>query len=202
MFRSDTVAALRRERAEFILFCRDLDDAQWRTPSRAAGWRVQDVVAHVGSACHSLFTPASLNTMRSSNIERTNDAFVDARRAWTTTQTLAEYQRWSRVLIAAAGTIFRTPLADLKVPLAELGKFPAVLLLTGAMTFDIHTHLRYDIAPALDLPTPDTDANRMAVVLEWMFAVLTNQSAGDPAGVVRPPSGHDAAWARRRKLGH
>jgi len=60
MFRSDRVAALRRERAELILFCRDLDDVQWRTPSKAAGRRVQDVAAHMGSACHSLFTLESL----------------------------------------------------------------------------------------------------------------------------------------------
>jgi uncharacterized protein (TIGR03083 family) len=175
MLRSDRLAALRRERAELIRFCRDLDDAQWRTPSKAAGWRVQDVVAHVGSACHSLFTLASLKIVRSSNIERTNDGFVDARRAWAPTQTLSEYERWSRVLITMAGTISRTPLAGLKVPLAELGKFPAGLLLTGAMTFDHHMHLRHDIAPALGLPTPDSDGNRMAVVLEWMLAVLTNQ---------------------------
>ena len=187
MFRTDRVAALRRERAELIRFCRDLDDAQWRTPSRAAGWRVQDVVAHMGSACHSMFTLASLKILRSTNVERTNDAFVDARRAWTPTRTLAEYERWSRVLIIAAGTISRTPLAGLNVPLAELGKFPAGLLLAGAMTFDQHTHLRHDIAPALGLPTPDTDGNRMAVVLEWMFAVLTNQLlVTRPAWLERP----------------
>ena len=96
----------------------------------------------MGSACHSMFTLASLKILRSTNVERTNDAFVDARRAWTPTRTLAEYELWSRVLIIAAGTISRTPLAGLNVPLAELGKFPAGLLLAGAMTFDQHTHLR------------------------------------------------------------
>ena len=90
-------------------------------------------------------------------------------------QTLTEYERWSCALAAAASAICRTPLGRIRVPLAELGLFPADLLLTGAMTFDTHTHLRHDIAPALGLPTPETDATRMTTVLEWMFAVLSNQ---------------------------
>lgn len=187
--RTARVAALRRERAELIRFCRELDDAQWRTPSKAAGWRVQDVVAHMGSGCHSIFTPASLKMLRSRDIERTNDVLVDARRGWTPAQTLAEYERWSRALTRVAQAICRTPLANLRMPLAELGKFPAGLLLAGAMTFDHHTHLRHDIAPALGLPTPDTDATRMTVVLEWMFAVLSNQlSAARPAWLEHPIS--------------
>ncbi len=143
--RSDRVAALRRERAELIRFCRGLNDAQWRTPSKAAGWRVQDVVAHMGSGCHSTFTLASLKILRSNDIERTNDVSVDVRRNWTPTQTLAEYERWSRILTILAQAISPTPLANLRIPLAELGKFPAGLLLAGAMTFDHHTHLRHDI---------------------------------------------------------
>jgi hypothetical protein len=113
--------------------------------------------------------------LRSTDIERTNDAFVNSRRNWTPTRIFVEYQRWSRAMIIAAAAICRTPLAALKVPLAELGTFPAGLLFTGATIFDHHTHLRHDIAPALGLPVPDTDAVRMTMVLEWMFAVLSNQ---------------------------
>ncbi|MGH3967357.1 MAG: maleylpyruvate isomerase family mycothiol-dependent enzyme [Mycobacterium sp.] len=185
----DRVGALRRERAELIRFCRELDDAQWRTPSMAAGWRVQDVVAHMGAGCHSIFTPASLKILRSNEIERANDALVDVRRSWLPTQTLAEYERWSRILTTAAQAISPTPLANLRMPLAELGKFPAGLLLAGAMTFDHHTHLRHDIAPALGLPAPDTDAARMTVVLEWMFAVLSNQLRAARPGWLEHPIG-------------
>jgi hypothetical protein len=187
MSRNDRLIALRRERAELIGFCRDLDDVQWRTPSKAVGWRVQDVVAHMGSGCHSIFTPQSLKVLRSTDIERTNDAFVNSRRNWTPTRILVEYQRWSRAMIIAAAAISRTPLAALKVPLAELGAFPAGLLLTGATTFDHHTHLRHDIAPALGLPIPGSDATRMTVVLEWMFAVLSNQlQASRPLWLKQP----------------
>jgi uncharacterized protein (TIGR03083 family) len=172
---NDRVIALQRERLDLLRFCRHLDESQWTAPSMATGWRVQDVVAHMGSGCRSIFTLASVKIMRSSDIERTNDSFVDVRRRWTPSRTLREYERWSRALTAAAAAICRTPAAAVSMPLAELGRFPVGLVLTGAMTFDHHTHLRHDIAPALDLPPPPTDTARMAIVLEWMFAVLSNQ---------------------------
>ena len=70
---TDPVGALRRERSELLTLCRDLSDADWQRQSAAAGWRVQDVVAHMGSAYRALFGPAALELMRSNDIERTND---------------------------------------------------------------------------------------------------------------------------------
>lgn len=169
------VEAFQRERTEMLLFCRDLDDQEWQTPSHAAGWRVQDVVAHMGSGCKAVFTPALLTLITSGDIEKSNDVFVDQRRDWASSRVLAEYERWSKRLVALAGGLARTPASRVRIPLAELGRFPAGLLLSGAMVFDHHTHLRHDIAPALGRPAPDTDADRMEVVLEWMFAVLANQ---------------------------
>ena len=72
--------------------------------------------------------------------------------------------------------------------LAELGRFRVGQLLC-AIVFDTHTHLRHDIAPALGSAVPATDANRMAVVLEWMMAVLSNQlRASQPEWLDRPVS--------------
>jgi uncharacterized protein (TIGR03083 family) len=184
---NDRVAALRQERAELLALCRDLDDDEWLTASAASGWRIQDVVAHIGSGCRAVFTPAVLKMMRSKDIERFNDVFVDRRRDWTPAQTLAEYERWSGRLTSLAGAITQTPLANVRLPLAELGRFPAGFLLAGAMVFDHHTHLRHDIAPALGRPVPGTDAARMAVVLDWMFAVLSNQlHAARPSWLEHP----------------
>jgi hypothetical protein len=55
--------------------------------------------------------------------------------------------------------------------LAEMGWYPMGTL-ASAVVFDTHTHLRHDIAPALDLERPPTDETRMAAAMEWMFAVL------------------------------
>ncbi|HEX2283412.1 MAG TPA: maleylpyruvate isomerase family mycothiol-dependent enzyme [Mycobacterium sp.] len=185
---TDPVGALRRERSELLRFCRDLDDAEWQTPSAAPGWRVQDVVAHLGSSCHVLFGPAALKLMRSKDIERSNDELVDERRDWPSSRVLGEYERWSHVVLRLMGAVSRTPLARVPMRLADLGRFPARQLV-GAMVFDTHTHLRHDIASALGRPAPGTDADRMAVVLDWMMAVLQNQlRAARPAWLDRPVS--------------
>jgi uncharacterized protein (TIGR03083 family) len=185
---NDAVSALRDERAELLSFCRDLNDEQCQTPSTAAGWRVQDVVAHMGSACHALFGPAALERIRSKDIERSNDVLVDKRRDWPPSRVLAEYERWSRVVLRVMGAVTRTPLVRAPTRLAELGRFTTGQLLY-AIVFDTHIHFRHDIAPALGKPVPDTDANRMAVVLEWMMAVLSNQLRADlPNWLDRPVS--------------
>jgi uncharacterized protein (TIGR03083 family) len=179
---------MRDERCQVLSFCRDLDDEEWHTSSAAAGWRVQDVVAHMGSACHALFGPAALELIRSKDIERSNDVLVDKRRDWPPSRVLAEYEHWSQVVLRVMGAVSRTPLVHARMRLAELGRFPTGQLLC-AIVFDTHTHLRHDIAPALGRPAPGTDANRMAVVLEWMMAVLSNQlRAADPAWLDRPLS--------------
>lgn len=170
----DRGAAFTAERAEVLAFCATLAPAEWRMNSLAEGWRVQDVVAHLGSGCHAVFSPAAAKLLRGNDIERANDEMVDSRRDWSSTDVLAEYRRWSRVFGAVFTAVGRTPLGGVQAPLAELGKFPARLLLS-ALVFDHHTHLRHDMAPALGRPAPGTDANRMAVVLEWMMAVLSNQ---------------------------
>lgn len=172
----DRHAAFRAQRADVLTFCGALSPADWRMDSRAEGWSVTDVVAHMGSSCHALFTPAGLRMMRADSVERANDQLVDARRDRTPAQVFSEYRRWSGVLSAMVPVLTRIPLARLTVPLAELGSFP-VRLLPSAAVFDQHTHLSYDIAPALGRRAADADANRMAVVLEWMMAVLSNQLA-------------------------
>jgi len=181
------LTALRQERASFLGFCNDLAPDEWATESRAAGWRIQDVVAHLGSGCHAMFGPSVLTMVTSSDIEGTNDIFVARRRHWEPARVLAEYRVWSRRMITAAKIVCWTPARKVAVPLAELGRFPLDLLLFGAMTFDQHVHLRHDMAPALDRSVPESDANRVAVVLRWMFAVLQNQlSRSRPDWLDRP----------------
>jgi uncharacterized protein (TIGR03083 family) len=111
-----------------LAFCATLAPAEWRMNSLAEGWRIQDVVAHLGTGCHAVFSPAAAKLMRGNDIERTNDAMVDSRRDWSSTDVLAEYRRWSRGFGAVFTTLARTPLGGVQAPLAELGKFPARLL--------------------------------------------------------------------------
>lgn len=183
----DRAEALRRECADVTRFCGQLTDAEWRAKSACEGWRIQDVVAHMGGAMHSLFTPAAVQLLVSKDIERTNDEFVEARYTWSPAEVFAEYQIWSGRVVRMAGLVTRTPLGKVALPLGELGRFPLGQLLTDTLVFDQHIHLRHDMAPALSRPVPGTDEPRMAAVLSWMFSVLSNQlRAATPAWLDRP----------------
>ncbi|WKG02384.1 maleylpyruvate isomerase family mycothiol-dependent enzyme [Mycolicibacterium sp. HK-90] len=183
----DRVAAFRRERSALLGFCRELSESQWSAESLAAGWRVQDVVAHLGASCRALFTPAAVTLLTTRDIERANDIPVDSRRDWHWSRVLTEYERWSGRTLRAASLLAKTPARALRTRLGELGSFEVGLVLPGALVFDHHTHLRHDIAPAIGVPAPGTDAQRMSVVVEWMLAVLANQLKAAPPSCLRAP---------------
>jgi uncharacterized protein (TIGR03083 family) len=173
-------AAFRAERAEMLDFTSALSDEEWVAPSAATGWRIADVVAHVGVVARSYYTPAGLRTIRAASLEQANEGPVDRRRNWSRARVLGEYQRASRRAATLLDVVRRTPAARVRMPLAELGRYPLGLLIGGALVFDHHTHLRHDMAPALGRPAPPTDTDRMRVLLAWMTAVLSNQVARAP----------------------
>ena len=182
----DRRAAFKAERADMLAFCAGLEPVEWRMDSRAEGWRIQDVVAHMGAGCRAPFSPTGAKFMRGNDIEHANDLMVDTRRDRSAPDVFAEYRRWSVVAAVVFPLVASSPLARVPMPLAELGRFP-VRLLPSAMVFDHHTHLHHDMAPALGRAAPGTDANRMTVVLEWMMAVLANQvRAATPEWLDRP----------------
>ena len=154
--------------------------------SRAEGWSIHDVVAHMAAGAHALFGPAAVKMMRGNDIERLNDEMVADRRSWPPARVLAEYRRWSGTFATVMGPVGRTRLGGVELPLAELGRFPIRLLLS-ALTFDTYTHLHHDMAPALGRTLPNPDGNRMAVTLEWMMAVLSNQLRRDRPGRLDRP---------------
>jgi len=181
------VSALVQSRQELLSFCHSLTEDQWQTASQAGGWSVQDVVAHLGSGSHAMFTPAALTIIRGTDIERANDDLVDLRRTWSSAQVLQEYETWTQRMVTLARVISATPARHIPVRLSELGRFPAGLLLTGALVFDHHTHLRFDVAPAVGRELPAPEPTQLAVSIEWMNAVLSNQiRAGSISGLVAP----------------
>jgi uncharacterized protein (TIGR03083 family) len=165
----DRIAALRAERSEVVNLCRDLSPEEWATPSRCSGWYVQDVVAHMGAAFHGTFGPWVVKLMRSNALERGNDADAEKRRDWEPGRVFGEYEKWSRRFLAVQPVLQHKPGGSIPIRLGELGTYPARLL-ASALTFDHYVHLRFDMATALGRSIPEADANRMAVLLEWMMA--------------------------------
>lgn len=184
----DRGGAFKAERAQVLAFCESLSPSDWRTKSCAEGWTVQDVVAHMGAGAHAMFGPAAAKLMRGKDIEKLNDEMVGVRRSRSPEQVLDEYRRWTGVFAGVIPPVTATPLGGVRLPLSELGKFPLRLFLS-ALAFDTYTHLRFDMAPALGREVGVADANRMAVTLEWMMAVLNNQlCAARPPWLDRPVS--------------
>ena len=174
------VAALRAERTAMLDFTSTLSDDEWAAPSAAKGWRIADVVAHIGATARNFYTPAGLRTAFAPSLEQANEDPVARRRDWSRARIMAEYERASRRATTLLDIVWRTPITRVRMPLAELGRYPLGLMIGGALVFDHHTHLRHDIAPALGRPVPPTDADRVRAVLTWMIAVLSNQVAQAP----------------------
>lgn len=182
----DRRAAFRAERGQVLAFCEPLTEAEWQTASRAEGWTIQDVVAHMGAGVHAMFGPAASKLLLGRDIEKLNDEMVDIRRGRPAAQILGEYRRWTGIFATVMPPVTATPLGALALPLSELGRYPLRLFLS-ALVFDTYTHLRHDMAPALGRTVPPATANTIAVSLEWMMAVLANQLlAARPGWLDRP----------------
>jgi uncharacterized protein (TIGR03083 family) len=168
----DRVAAVKAERSALLAFLRTLSPQDWETPSRAEGWSVKDVVAHMGAAAHGFFTPWVVGLIASKDVEAHNDRDAEKRRSWEPAKVLKEYERWSKRAGVAHALLQKPGVRSLPIKLAEVGTYPAHLL-TSAIVFDTHLHLRHDIATAVGREVAPSDPNRLAVTLEWMLAGLS-----------------------------
>jgi uncharacterized protein (TIGR03083 family) len=169
---ASAITALQSEIARARELISSLTAEEWSTPSGCTDWSVQDVVCHMASVFHSIADPSTIEGGDSHDVEQNAEVPVQARRAWTTQQVLAEYDEWAEKGLAALTALQSPPMADTVIPLANLGSHP-MHLLGNAIVFDHYCHLRHDIghavARAADLPH---DADALTATLEWMLAGL------------------------------
>jgi uncharacterized protein (TIGR03083 family) len=165
------VQALRTQRQLVLDYCAGLSDDDWTAPSQAAGWRVRDVIAHMGGTCRGLFSRHAVTLIFSDDTEQTNEDLLAPRRAWPTDRILDEFARWSKAFIAAASAAGQPLLGSTPLRVGSLGSYP-LRKLASMLVFDWHTHLAYDLAPAINRPAPAIDDNRLAATLEWMLTGL------------------------------
>ena len=165
------VQALRTQRQLVLDYCAGLSDDDWTAPSHAAGWRVRDVIAHMGGTCRGLFSRHAVTLIFSDDTEQTNEDLLAPRRAWPTDRILDEFARWSKAFIAAASAAGQPLLGSTPLRVGSLGSYP-LRKLASMLVFDWHTHLTYDLAPAINRPAPAIDDSRLAATLEWMLTGL------------------------------
>jgi uncharacterized protein (TIGR03083 family) len=165
------VHALRTQRQLVLDYCAGLCDDDWSAPSQAAGWRVRDVIAHMGGTCRGLFSRHAITLIFSDDTEQTNEDLLAPRRTWPKDRVLNEFAQWSGRFIAAASVANQPVVGSAPLRAGSLGRDP-LRKLASMVVFDWHTHLTYDLAPAINRPAPAIDDNRLAVTLEWMLTGL------------------------------
>jgi uncharacterized protein (TIGR03083 family) len=176
------VDALRADREVLLGICAGLDDEQWQQPSGCDGWRVQDVVAHMGSVFWLVVDPSKLPDTTGKNTEPAQDAVVEARRSWAAAEVVADYEAVSTQAIEILTTLEGQ---EFEIDLGDLGKYPA-LMIPNAIAFDHYTHIRADLfAPRGPLTgeLPPSDELRLAPSLDWIEAALPQQNEGVIGGL-------------------
>jgi uncharacterized protein (TIGR03083 family) len=74
---------------------------EWTSPSRCAGWSVQDLVAHTGSNFHIVVEP-NVGPMNPPPVaEDLQDLLVEQRRGWTAQHVAEEFERYREPAVAA-----------------------------------------------------------------------------------------------------
>jgi uncharacterized protein (TIGR03083 family) len=172
---SRAVEAIGADRAALLDICRGLTDAQWQAPSGCAGWRVQDVVAHMGNLFWLVVDPSAQPDVSALPTEAAQEVAVQARREWTAADVLADYEEVSK---AGLDRLAELAALDAEVPLGDLGTYPLAVL-PSAYSFDHYTHIRADLfAPRGPLagPPPPSDELRLGSALDWVEAALPQQN--------------------------
>lgn len=166
-----------------------LDDADWAAPSGCAGWRVQDLVAHLSSNLKGLVEPPPAQEPPPGlKAEQLMELLVEPRKAWAPGQVHEEFERYAGPAVATLRAMQDEPVASNPVTLAELGTWPAHQL-AEAFAFDVYCHLRSDLlAPRgpLRRSVPDPDDGRLGPVITWMLLGLPQMCATALAFLDRP----------------
>ena len=179
------IPALQSESDRALRLIASLSTQEWAQPSGCGGWRVQDVVAHMGSVFRSICGDPSIPADPSGDAEKSAELAVAPRKEWTPDQVAGEYREWAPKGIAALAALQDPPMAQAVVPLGNLGSHP-MHILANAIVFDHYCHLRHDIGAtiprAAGLPR---DEAALTVTLEWMLSGLPQMCAAALADAPR-----------------
>ena len=94
---------------------------EWTSPSRCAGWSVQDLVAHTGSNFHIVAEPNVAPMNPPPIAEDLQDLLVKQRRGWTAEQVAEEFEEYREPAVAALRVVQDEPLASSPLTMSDLG---------------------------------------------------------------------------------
>ncbi len=179
---TNAIDGLEADRAELLKICAELTESDWSAESGCSGWRVQDVVSHMGALFWLVVDRSKLPDIGDLPTERAQDAYVDHRRSMSAQEVLADYESVSTAALPILGSLIGQ---TFEVPLGDLGTYPAGAIPT-AYSFDHFVHIRMDLfAPRgpLTAQPPPADDVRLIPALDWAQAALPQQSKTAIAGL-------------------
>lgn len=177
---------------DFLEVFSSLDGDEWEAPSACAGWRVQEVAAHISSNLKEMIEPSPPpdEPPPPMKAEEAMEALVVPRRDWPWEAVRDELQRYAEPALAAFAALQEEPVASTDMALLDLGTYPTHML-ADAFAFDLFCHLRNDIlaprGPVRRNVAPP-DGVRLAPAVGWMLAGLPQMcsaSLGEMEGTIR-----------------
>jgi len=144
------------ERLESIL--ESLSDAQWRSPSDAAGWTVTDVMIHLAQTEEAVVATTS-RPNEPNRLDRgagTLDDWVDAQVAAERDEPAVVFARWKAARRASVDAL-RAADPDARYAWAHTPLKPRTLATTRLAEHWAHA---LDVTVPFDIPLPDTDRLR------------------------------------------
>ncbi|MFD8423292.1 maleylpyruvate isomerase family mycothiol-dependent enzyme [Streptomyces sp. NPDC059466] len=166
-----------------------VDDEQWELPSACAGWRVIDVIAHLGALAHEAVEPPAPDPTLPTNRERYHDLRVDERRPWSHAEVVDEWRAFTPGQLEILAAAQEPPRAGEPVEVPGLGTYPRHLL-ANTMAFNVLCHLRHDLlAPDGPLPftVPAETDGLVAPAVEFMLAGLPQMQGPELTATVAEP---------------
>lgn len=163
------ITGMRCAADDIVAVSSDLSEREWQLPSAATGWTVHDVVIHVGALLEVLQAAVRGDAMPDSGIEALNDVMVAQRRDWDTARTLDNLNKQLEQALPVFSGLQEEPMASVPTPMFDLGSHP-LHAIADMFTFDMTTHLRYDIvAPRgpISHQLPALDEIRLAPSVSW-----------------------------------
>jgi uncharacterized protein (TIGR03083 family) len=173
---------------ELLSVAETLTDEQWHLPSGAQGWSVKDAVVHAGCLMEYLIAAVSGNVVPGIGIEALNDVQVAEKRGLDRAETMAYVRQELTAAQAAFAPMQEEPLASTKAPLQDLGTYP-LHAIADMFTFDITTHLRYDIVKPrgpIDASLPPLDERQLGPAVSWLLGGIPQMQPDLPKEFAGP----------------
>jgi uncharacterized protein (TIGR03083 family) len=183
------LAAARESNDQLAGIVPSIDDDQWELPSACAGWRVIDVLAHLGALAFEAVCPPAPDPTVPKIRERYHDLRVNQRRGWSHAEVIEEWRHYAPLQLDLLAAGQEPPAADEPVVVPGLGTYPRHLL-ANTTAFNVFCHLRFDmLAPDGPLPfsVPEPTDELVAPAVEFMLAGLPQMQGPELDETVTEP---------------